>query len=124
MFLLESCTQGLTLPVVGLSRCIQAITDLTFLIEFVPDISPLPSIEIIQLLADAAPSESGIITERVTTMRTFLGGDDDHTVGTTGTVDGCGGYIFQYLNALDITGVEEGQGIECGITALGTGTVR
>ena len=37
---------------------------------------------------------------------TLLGGDDDHTVCSTGTVDGGGGSILQHVNGLDVGGVD------------------
>ena len=36
------------------------------------------------------------------THRTLISGDDDDTVGTTGTVDGSGGSILQDVDALDV----------------------
>ena len=38
----------------------------------------------------------------------LLGGDDDHTVGATGTIDGTGGRILQHRDALDVLGVDAG----------------
>ena len=35
------------------------------------------------------------------TLRTALGCYDDNTIGTTGTIDGCSGSIFQYVDSLD-----------------------
>ena len=40
------------------------------------------------------------------TLLTFLGGDDDHTVGSTRSVDRCRSGILQYLHGLDVGGVE------------------
>ena len=37
---------------------------------------------------------------------TLLGGDDDHTVRSTGTVDGGGGSILQHVDGLDVGGVD------------------
>ena len=36
----------------------------------------------------------------------LLGGDDDHTVRSTGTVDGGGGSILQHVDGLDVGGVD------------------
>ena len=57
-------------------------------------------------------------------MRSLFRGDDNHTVGTTGTVDGCGRYIFQHLDALDVGRIQKGQRVERRITARGSRTCR
>ena len=36
----------------------------------------------------------------------FLGGDDDHTVGSLSTVDGCSRGIFQDIDLLDIVRID------------------
>ena len=40
------------------------------------------------------------------THRPFLGRDENDTVGTTATVDGCGRCIFQDVHRLDVRGVD------------------
>ena len=112
VFLTESGPQRSILPVVGRFGLIQAIAHLTILIQFVPDIGPLPRIEEIQFLGDLAPAERGTVIDIILAVRAFLGGDDDHTVGTSGTVNSSSRYILQHLDALDIRGIQECQRIE------------
>ena len=122
MFLREACTKGSILPVVTLCRRVNRITHLTILIQFVPKVNPLSGIQVVKLLGDLAPTKGGVITDIVLAMRSFLSSDDDHTVGTTRTIDSGSGNILQHLDALDIRGVQERQRIKRGITGLGTCT--
>ena len=102
VLLLETCTEGSILPVVGGCGSIQTVADLTVLVEFVPDVCPLPGVEVVQFLANLTPSEAGVITDVVLAVRALLRGDDDHTVGTTCTIDSGGRDILQHLDALDV----------------------
>ena len=120
MLLLETCLQSCILPVVSGCRRIQSIAHLTIVVELVPEISPLPGIEVAEFLADRAPSEGGIIADVVTPMGTLLGGDDNHTIGTTRTIDGRCRYILQHFYALNISGIKERQRVESCITTTGT----
>ena len=124
MFLRETGTQSGILPVVALCRSINRITHFTILIEFVPKVNPLSGIQIIKLSGDLAPTEGGIITDVVLAMGAFLRGDDNHTIGTTRTIDSGSRNVLQHFDALDIRGVQERQGVKCGITGLGTCTGR
>ena len=102
MFLRETCLEGGILPVVALRRLVQTVTHLTVVVHLVPQVSPLPSIQEVQLLADGAPTESGTIVDVVLAVRAFLGGDDDHTVGTTRTIDSGGRDVLQHLDAFNV----------------------
>ena len=42
-------------------------------------------------------------------LGTFFRGDDDDTVGSTRTIDGRGGSVFEYGHALDVVGVDQAQ---------------
>ena len=57
-------------------------------------------------------------------MRTLLGSDDNHTVGTTRTIDGCSRYILQHFYALNIRWIQKSQRIKSGIITLCTCACR
>ena len=40
------------------------------------------------------------------TLSTFLGGDDDNTIGSTATIDTCGCRILEHLDGLDVVRVQ------------------
>ena len=122
MFLRETGTQSGILPVVTLCRSINRITHFTILIEFVPKVNPLSGIQIIKLSGNLTPAEGGIITDIVFAVGTFLRGDDNHTIGTTRTIDSGSRNVLQHFDALDIRGIEKRQRVERGITGLGTCT--
>ena len=50
----------------------------------------------------------------------FLGGDENDAVGTTGTIDSCGGDVFQYFYTLDVVGIDGGQGIQTSFNGTDT----
>ena len=73
------------------------------------------------------------ITEREGITETYLGLfialtvfrlDNDHTIGTTRTVDGCGGSIFQNINAFDVVRRNINERIDTGILHEGRHTVN
>ncbi len=57
-------------------------------------------------------------------MRALLGGDDNHTVGTSRTIDGCSRYILQHFYALNIRWIQKSQRIKSGIITLCTCACR
>ena len=122
MFLRETCAKGGILPVVTLCRRINRITHLTILIQFIPKANPLLSIQIVEFLGDLAPTKGGVITDIVLAVGAFLGSDDDHTVGTTRTIDSGSRNVLQHLDALNIRRIQERQRIKRSITGLGTST--
>ena len=124
VFLLEACAQGLALPVITLSGIGKVVTQFSVLIQFMPDVCPLLGVQEVQFPGDATPSERGVITDVVFAVRALLGGDDDHTVGTTGTIDGCGRHVLQHLDALDVRGIQERQRVEGGVARFGTSACR
>ena len=70
------------------------------------NIHVLLSIEQLWALVDVRPTHSTVVAELNLTGLTLLGGHEDHTVGSTGTVNGCRSSILQHVDALDIVRVD------------------
>ena len=58
----------------------------------------------------AVETHVGIEIDADLALGSLLGGDDDDTVGTCRTIDGGRGGILEHLDALDVVGVEVGDG--------------
>ena len=59
----------------------------------------------IELVDVGGDCDGGVEGDAHLAALSFLSGDDDHTVGSAGTVDGRGGGVLQELDALDVIGV-------------------
>ena len=61
----------------------------------------IPDVEVVRVLADLIVH---IVLHGRSAFLGSLGGDQDDTIGTTGTIDGGRGSILQYIDALDVVG--------------------
>ena len=103
MFSADGCTVNLILPVGGCctilhigghtSHCRSKGTELI-------------SREHIKTLGHTAYRDIAVVIELQGTVSAFLGGDDNHTVRCTRTVDGCCRSILQHSESLDVVGVD------------------
>ena len=98
MVLRESCTECCILPVVIGGRSRQRGTWIQFIIQF----CKLMGIEEVELLRSRTPTKGTCIVDGIASVRAFLGGDDDNTVGTTRTIDSGGRDILQDFNTFDV----------------------
>ena len=71
------------------------------------------SVQHVEFLGIEAPTQVQAVVELLHALLALLGGDDDDAVGTTRTVDGGGRSVLQYVDALDILGVNHRKGIHC-----------
>ena len=58
------------------------------------------------MLPSRLPALGEIVADSHLTHLTLLGGHEDHTIGSTGSVDGTRGSILQHLDTLDVAGVD------------------
>ena len=80
------------------TRCVEVV--------LVKDGHVLLCIEKLWTLVGVRPSHGTIVAELDLAGLALLGGHQDHTVGSTGTVDGCRCSILQDIDALDVVGVD------------------
>ena len=59
-------------------------------------VAPLPS---------RLPAVREVVVDLSLALLSFLGGDENHTIGGTCTIDGTRGSVFQHFNRLDVRGV-------------------
>ena len=72
-------------------------------------LAPLRCIEEVRNIGWCLYSKRTVELNKWLTLLTALGSDDNHTIGCTGTVDGCGSTILQNFDRLDIIRVEGGK---------------
>ena len=72
---------------------------------FINHVHVLLSIEKLWTLVGVRPTNSTIVSELDLAFLTLLGGYQDNAVCSTRTIDGCGCCILQYIDRLDIVGV-------------------
>ena len=98
VFLRESSTQGSILPVVVGGRSSEGSIGCQLVVQF----GKLLGIQEIEGLGGLAPTERSCIADVILAVRTFLGGDDDDTIGTTRTIDCSSRHVLQHLNVLNV----------------------
>ena len=86
---------------IGIDRSLSCVDK-----TFVHHHSILGGVEHIAVLPWVLPAVREVVVDVYSTLLAALGGDEDDTVGSTCTVDGARGSILQYLNALDVAGVQ------------------
>ena len=86
---------------IGIDRSLSCIDK-----TFVHHHSILGGVEHIAVLPRILPTIREIVVDVYSALLAALGGDEDDTIGSTCTVDGARGSILQYLNALDVAGVQ------------------
>ena len=96
MVVADGCTQHFILPVGVGTTVLQGYTVLGGIV------TQVGSTGHIVLLQNVVDSYIAIVRYIGLLLSTFLGGDDDNTVGGFRTVDGGSGSIAQYVDALDI----------------------
>ncbi len=105
----EGCTQNFALPVGGgVAHQIDGILGGVLVDQFAEFVAGghVPS------TACRIEVEVGAEVDLGLAAFAFLGGDDDHTVGCTATIDGCCGGVLEDGEALDVVGGNHGQGAQ------------
>ena len=82
---------------IGIERCLTTVDVLLVLQDGI-----VGGTGHIALLPGTLPAVTEVVVDLCLTHLTFLGGHENHTVGSTGTVNGTRGSILQHLDTLDI----------------------
>ena len=82
-------------------------------VGLVDDLHVLLSVEVAGLAVGIGPAYETVVGNGDLAFLTLLGGDEDYTVGGTCTVDGGGSGVLQYVDALDVVGVDAVQAVVC-----------
>ena len=96
--LIEDVSGHITCPIHLHTRSVEGI--------LINDGHVLLSIEELRTLVGVRPTESAVVAELNLTSLTLLGSHQDHTVSSTGTVDGSRSSVLQNIDSLDISGVD------------------
>ena len=86
---------------IGIDRSLSCVDK-----TFVHHHSILGGVKHIAVLPWVLPAVREVVVHVYSALFAALGGDEDNTVGSTCTIDGARGSILQYLNALDVAGVQ------------------
>ena len=65
----------------------------------------------IRIVRTTATCQRGSIRKDRLALSTALGGDDNHTIRRTGTIQGCGCCILQHINTKNVLGIDAGNSI-------------
>ena len=79
---------------------------LTLVDEVVVECCKSAEVEHVETLGLTVDGEHAVVAEFGITRPAVLGGDEDHTVGTLGTVDGCSRSILEDFHAQNVGGVD------------------
>ena len=96
--LIDDALRNNTFPVQRISRCIK--------VQLVHNLHVLLGIQRGRTLGGVAPSDISVVRSLNLTNLSLLGGHQNHTVGSTGTIDGSRGGVLQHVDALDVSGVQ------------------
>ena len=97
---------GIIRPVVSVAQTIHIGIQTVVDVSLPHDLSELLGVEHLHLVRIRLYGHRTVEVHMYLTFLTSLGGDDDHTVGSTATVDRGRGSILQHLDTLDIITVE------------------
>ena len=118
----DGCAEDLVLPVgVGIAK-LRGVKAL----NAVHKVPVFRSVQCIILLGDSRDGHVAVVGyARCAALLTLLGGDDDHTVRSAATVDGCSRGILQHGEGLDVVRVDHSQDVRhtCGGVAVDGQTV-
>ena len=84
-------SENLILPVASLNRLPDVevvVIAIRLVAQLILIVSIVVRVKHLDFLSEFLPSDGSVEIHLHITLRTALGGNDDHTVGTTGTIDG------------------------------------